>query len=71
MQVIKLTPDLRVLSAKDIESLTGLKDRQVRRLMSQVREYYQKRKRAKIVISEFCHVHGYKLEAVCNFFGVR
>ncbi|WP_315822948.1 hypothetical protein [Paraflavitalea speifideaquila] len=61
------SPELQVLTTKDVEAITGLLERQARRLIRRVRKYFQKPPWAKIVVTEFCHVTGYKIEAVYNF----
>jgi hypothetical protein len=63
----KLTADLRALTVNEVETIAGVQGRQAMRLMSQIRKHFNKRKRAKIVVSEFCLYTGYKEEAVLEF----
>jgi hypothetical protein len=43
-----------VIYAKDIEIITGKKERTARTLLSNIRKYYRKQKHQAVTIYEFC-----------------
>lgn len=53
-----------VIYAKDIQLITGKKERSARRLLEAVRRHYGKRRNALVTVREFCAYTGLQEEDV-------
>lgn len=53
-----------VIYAKDIQLITGKKERSARRLLEAVRRHYGKRRNALVTVREFCMYTGLQEEDV-------
>jgi hypothetical protein len=62
-----IVPKRIVIYAKDVENITGRKERTARRLLQKIRRNYGKPKEAFITITEFCEYTGLKIDQVAHF----
>jgi hypothetical protein len=60
-------PQRVVIYAKDVENITGMKNRTARRLLQKVREQSGKTDQELITIQDFCRVTGIPEEVVRPF----
>ena len=67
MYLQKNIPKRIVIYAKDIENITGRKERTARKLLAQIRTVYNKERGDFITIDEFCLYTGIKPELVEPF----
>lgn len=63
----EILPKRIVIYAKDIENITGRKERTARRILQKIRENNGKSKDEFITITEFCEFTGLKPEQVMPF----
>jgi len=62
-----LVPNRIVIYPKDVQNITGKKERTARKLISDIRESLGKRKNDFVTVDEFCAFTGLKLEQVNKF----
>lgn len=56
-----------IIYAKDIQNVTGRKERTARRILAQIRQHYNKRPTDFVTIKEFCDFTGVKIEDVLPY----
>jgi hypothetical protein len=67
MSVPKKMPCRAVIYAKDIENITGRRDRGARKILQNIREKFGKEKMGFVTIKEFCLYTGLEEELVKEF----
>jgi hypothetical protein len=63
----QLVPNRIVIYPKDVQNITGKKERSARKLISDIRQELGKSKQEFITIYEFCHYTGLQKEQVEAF----
>ncbi|MEP7375912.1 MAG: hypothetical protein ABI675_21125 [Chitinophagaceae bacterium] len=67
MAAIKKVPQRVVLYPRDVENITGRRDRTARRLLQKIREAFSKQPHEFITVKEFCVFTGIDEELVKDF----
>ena len=62
-----LVPNRICIYAKDIQNITGKKERTARKLLSDLRQKLGKQKNDLVTIQDFCHYTGLQEEHVTKF----
>lgn len=63
--------EIREITNKEIQNLTGRKRRQVNRMLKLIRKQLGKKKGQIITIAEFCRIRGYDQVEVCKFLSIE
>lgn len=63
----ELVPNRIVIYAKDVENITGRKERTARKLLKKIRDHFGKEQGEFITVFEFCQFTGLKIEQVQPF----
>ena len=63
----EIVPIRICIYAKDVQNITGKKERTARKLLSDIRYRLGKQKKDLITISEFCDYTGLKIDQVQRF----
>jgi hypothetical protein len=63
----KLIPNRIVISARDIENITGRRERTAREILQRIRRAYRKEPGQFVTVREFCQFTGLKEEDVNQF----
>lgn len=61
---MKHLPKRLLIFSRDMENITGLSPRQVRKLRQKIRKYYNKQQNDYITVREFCNYMGLEEEVV-------
>jgi hypothetical protein len=60
---------LRIITTKEAKQVLGKSIRTARRLMNDVRIYFEKEPRQPVTAQEFCHYFNYNFDDLHNFLG--
>ena len=63
----EIVPNRICIYAKDVQNITGKKERTSRKLLSDIRSRLGKQKKDLITIGEFCDYTGLKIDQVQRF----
>lgn len=70
MSLPKTIPHRIIVYPKDVENITGRKDRTARTLMQNIRKAFGKQKHQFVTIKEFCAYTGIEEDLVRDFLNV-
>jgi len=62
----KIPPRI-VIYAKDIQNITGRRERTARRILSQIRTHYRKKPNEFVTVKEFCEFTGIEVTEVSKY----
>ena len=64
---MNVIPNRIAIYAKDIQNITGRRERSARKMLAQIRKKLNKQKGEFITAEEFCKYSGFKMEQVNTF----
>ncbi len=64
---MNVIPNRIAIYAKDIQNITGRRERSARKMLAQIRKKLNKQKGEFITAEEFCNYSGFKMEQVNAF----
>lgn len=65
----RLYYSIQILNSRHVMQLLDVDIRQAQRVMQQVRNYFNKKKRQPVTMDEFCQFTGFSVEAACAKLG--